>query len=371
MSDRIHNFSAGPAALPESVLRKAQEAVWNVAGSGIGIMEHSHRGKVFDRILADAEANCRALAGIPDEYAILFLQGGASLQFSMVPMNLLPAGRTADYLNTGVWSQKAIKEAKILGATVHVAASSEGSSFDRIPQPDQIKYSASPAYVHLTTNNTIYGTQWKSEPAVPAGVPLVADTSSDMYSRPIDVRKYGLIYAGAQKNLGPSGTVLVIIRKDLAETAPKTLPTMLQYRTFVAEHSLYNTPPTLGIYLVGEVFKWIQSQGGLAAMAEHNLAKARLLYDYIDASEFFRGTVQPDSRSLMNVCFRAPTEELEAKFIAEATKRGLDGLKGHRSVGGMRASIYNACPRPAVEALVGFMKEFEQANKGAAAAARA
>jgi len=253
---------------------------------------------------------------------------------------------------------------------VHVAASSEATNFDRIPKPHEIAYSPNPAYVHLTTNNTIYGTQWRSEPAVPSGVPLVADTSSDMYSRPIDVRKYGLIYAGAQKNLGPSGVVLVIIRKDLAEAGPKTLPTMLQYRTFVAERSLYNTPPTLGIYLVGEVFKWIQGQGGLAAMAEHNASKASLLYDYIDASDFFRGTVQPDSRSLMNVCFRAPTEELEAKFVAEATKRGLDGLKGHRSVGGMRASIYNACPRASVEALVKFMKEFEQANRGAAAGAR-
>ena len=370
MTDRIFNFSAGPAVLPEPVLRKAQEAIWNAAGSGIGIMEHSHRGKVFDRILDEAEANCRALAGIPDDYAVLFLQGGASLQFSMVPMNLLPSDRTADYLLTGVWAQKAIKEAKVLGGKVHVAASSEATNFDRIPTPAEIAYSPNPVYVHITTNNTIYGTQWRSEPAVPTGAPLVADTSSDMYSRPIDVRKYGLIYAGAQKNLGPSGVVLVIIRKDLAEAGPKTLPTMLQYRTFVAEKSLYNTPPTLGIYLVGEVFKWIQGQGGLAAMAEHNASKAALLYDYIDASEFFRGTVQPNSRSLMNVCFRAPTEELEAKFIAEATKRWLDGLKGHRSVGGMRASIYNACPRASVEALVKFMKEFEQANRGAAAAAR-
>jgi phosphoserine aminotransferase len=366
MTDRIHNFSAGPAVLPEPVLRKAQEAIWNVAGSGIGIMEHSHRGKVFDRIIDEAEATCRALAGIPDDYRVLFLQGGASLQFSMVPMNLLPADRTADYLLTGVWAQKAVKEAKILGGKVHIAASSEATNFDRIPRADEIKYSASPAYVHLTTNNTIYGTQWPTEPAVPAGVPLVADTSSDMYSRPIDVRKYGLLYAGAQKNLGPAGVVLVIIRNDLVEAGPKTLPTMLQYRTFAADKSLYNTPPTLGIYLMGEVFKWIQAQGGLAAMAEQNAAKAKLLYDYIDSSEFFRGTVQPDSRSLMNVTFRGPTEELENKFIAEATKRGLDGLKGHRSAGGMRASIYNACPRGAVEALVAFMKEFERANRGAA-----
>jgi phosphoserine aminotransferase len=367
MTDRIYNFSAGPAVLPEPVLRKAQEAIWNIAGSGIGIMEHSHRGKVFDRIINEAEAACRSLAGIPDDYHVLFLQGGASLQFSMVPMNLLPADRTADFLLTGVWAKKAVKEAKVLGRTVHLAASSEATNFDRIPQPDEISYSSNPAYVHLTTNNTIYGTQWKTEPTVPAGAPLVADTSSDMYSRPIDVRKYGLIYAGAQKNLGPSGVVLVIVRKALVEAGPKTLPTMLQYRTFAADRSMYNTPPTFGIYVMGEVFKWIESQGGLAAMADRNAEKAALLYDYIDASDFFRGTVQPDSRSLMNVCFRAPTEELEGKFIAEATRRGLDGLKGHRSVGGMRASIYNACPRPAVEALVAFMKEFEQANRATAA----
>jgi phosphoserine aminotransferase len=364
MSDRIHNFSAGPAVLPESVLRKSQEAIWNVHGSGIGIMEHSHRGKVFDRIIGEAEQACRELAGIPDNYRVLFLQGGASLQFAMVPMNFLTADQTADYLVTGVWSQKAVKEAKPIGK-VHIAATSEATKFDRIPRPADIKFSPAPAYVHITTNNTIYGTQWKSEPPLPNSVPLVADTSSDMYSRPIDIRKYGLVYAGAQKNLGPSGVVLVIIRDDLVEAGAKTLPTMLQYRTHVAEGSLYNTPPTFGIYVMGEVFKWIQAQGGLAAMARHNEAKARLLYDYLDESEFFRGTVQQDSRSLMNVCFRAPTEELEAKFISEATKRGLDGLKGHRSVGGMRASIYNACPREAVEALVRFMKEFERANRTA------
>jgi phosphoserine aminotransferase len=367
-SDRIFNFSAGPAALPEPVLRKAQEAIWNVAGSGIGIMEHSHRGKVFDRIIAEAEESCRRLGNIPDSYRVLFLQGGASLQFAMVPMNLLSPDRTADYLVTGVWSQKAVKEAKPIGK-VHIAATSEGTNFDRIPRPSEIRYSSNPVYVHLTTNNTIFGTQWRSEPPVPSGVPLVADTSSDMYSRPIEVTKYGVIYAGAQKNLGPSGVVLVIIRNDLIEAGAKNLPTMLQYRTHSAENSLYNTPPTFGIYFMGEVFKWIESQGGLSAMAEHNESKARLLYDYLDGSEFFRGTAQADSRSLMNVCFRAPTEELEAKFISEATKRGLDGLKGHRSVGGMRASIYNACPRAAVEALVTFMKEFERSNRAAAARA--
>jgi phosphoserine aminotransferase len=367
MPDRIHNFSAGPAVLPESVLRKAQEAIWNVGGSGIGILEHSHRGKLFERVIHEAEEACRSLGGIPDNYRVLFLQGGASLQFAMVPMNFLSADRTADYLVTGVWSQKAVKEAKPLGK-VHIAVTGEATNFDRIPKPEEIRYSANPAYVHITTNNTIYGTQWRTEPPVPAGVPLVADTSSDMYSRPIDIRKYGIIYAGAQKNLGPSGVVLVIIRDDLVEAGSKTVPTMLQYRTHAGENSLYNTPPTFGIYVMGEVFKWIQAEGGLAGMAEHNEAKARLLYEFIDNSDFFRGTVQPDSRSRMNVCFRAPTEELEATFISEATKRGLDGLKGHRSAGGMRASIYNACPRRAVEALVAFMKEFERANRGVGAA---
>lgn len=366
MTNRIHNFSAGPAVLPEPVLRKAQEAVWNVAGSGIGIMEHSHRGKVFDRIIDEAEQACRSLGGIPDNYRVLFLQGGASLQFAMVPMNLLTPESTADYLVTGVWSQKAVKEAKPV-AKVHIAATSEATNFDRIPRTNEIRYSSRPSYVHLTTNNTIYGTQWPAEPPVPENVPLIADASSDIYSRPMDIRKYGLVYAGAQKNLGPSGVVLVIIRDDLVEAGAKGLPTMLQYRTHAAEKSLYNTPPTFGIYVMGEVFKWIQAQGGLSAMAEHNRSKAQLLYDYLDGSDFFRGTAQADSRSLMNVCFRGPSEELEAKFISEATRKGLDGLKGHRSVGGMRASIYNACPREAVEALVAFMKEFEHANRAAAA----
>jgi phosphoserine aminotransferase len=283
----------------------------------------------------------------------------------MVPMNLLPADRTADYLLTGVWSQKAIKEARQVGK-VHAAATGEATNFNRIPGADEIRYTADPAYVHVTTNNTIYGTQWRAEPPVPSGAPLIADASSDMYSRPIDVRKYGLIYAGAQKNLGPSGVVLVIIRDDLVDRGPKTLPVMLQYRTHAAEKSLYNTPPTFGIYVMGEVFKWIQSLGGLAAMAERNEAKASALYDFLDSSEFFRGTAETGSRSRMNVCFRGPTEELEEKFVKEAARRGLDGLKGHRLVGGMRASIYNACPTGAVEALISFMKEFERANRAAA-----
>jgi phosphoserine aminotransferase len=366
MSDRIFNLGAGPGVLPDPVLKQAQQDLWNVAGSGMGVMELSHRGKVFDRIINEAEQACRELAAIPDNYRVLFLQGGASLQFSMVPMNLLPKGGTADYLVTGVWSQKAVKEAKLYG-TVHEAATSADRSFSCIPPADAIHYSAAPAYVHFTTNNTIYGTQWRAEPVPPAGVPLIADTSSDMYSRPIDVTKYGLIYAGAQKNLGPSGVVLVIIRDDLVDAGAKDLPTMLQYRTHAKERSLYNTPPTFGIYMMGLVFKWIRSEGGLAGMAERNAEKAGVLYDYLDQSDFFRGSAEPGSRSLMNVCFRGPTEELEAKFIAEASKRGFEGLKGHRSTGGMRASIYNAFPKAGCDALVKFMKEFEQANRAAAA----
>jgi phosphoserine aminotransferase len=359
MSDRIHNFCAGPAVMPEPVLRQAQQDLWNIAGSGIGILEHSHRGKVFDRILDETFATCRRLAGIPDDYEVLFVQGGASLQFSMVPMNLLPAGRTADYLVTGVWSEKAVKEARLLG-TVHEAATGKGSKFTRIPGRNEIKYSPDPAYIHFTSNNTIYGTQWRSEPEVPAGVPLICDASSDIFSRPIDIRKYGLIYAGAQKNLGPSGIVLVIVRKDLLDLAPKTLPTMLQYRTYAADKSMYNTPPTFAIYAVGQVLKWIEETGGLAAMAERNEAKAGLLYDALDASKMFTVPAEAASRSLMNVCFRGPNEEVENRFIADATKRGLDGLKGHRNAGGMRASLYNALPRASVEALVAFIREFEK-----------
>ena len=362
MTDRIHNFGAGPGVLPEPVLKQAQQDIWNIGGSGIGILEHSHRGKLFERVIAEAEDEARRLADIPDRYKILFVQGGATQQFAMVPMNLLPAGRTADYLLTGVWAEKAHKEAQKFGAT-HVAVSGESSKFTRIPPTSEIRYSSNPAYVHLTTNNTIYGTQWKNEPPVPDGVPLVADTSSDMFSRPIDVTGYGVIYAGAQKNLGPSGIVMVIMREDLAAQAPESLPTMLQYRTYVKERSLYNTPPTFAIYCVGLVLKWIRACGGLGAMADRNASKAKILYDFLDQSELFRGTVHPDSRSMMNVCFRCPSEELDAKFVSEATARGLDGLKGHRSAGGMRASLYNACSRASVEALVTFMKEFETANR--------
>ena len=361
MSERIFNFGAGPGVLPEPVLRDAQRDIWNVAGSGIGIMEHSHRGKVFDAIAQEAERECRDLAGIGDEYDVLFLQGGASLQFAMVPMNFLPKGATADYLVTGVWSEKAVKEAKLFG-TVHEAASSADRKFTYIPDAGAIRYSERPAYVHLTTNNTIYGTQWRAEPVPPAGVPLIVDASSDIFSRPIDIARYGLIYAGAQKNLGPSGVTLLIIRKDLVEKGPKTLPTMLQYRTFSKEKSLYNTPPTFGVYMMGQVFRWIREQGGLAAMAELNEAKARIIYDYLDQSRVFRGTADPEARSRMNVCFRARSEDEEKAFLAEAARRGFEGLKGHRAIGGIRASIYNAMPKSGCEALVSFMREFEKAN---------
>jgi len=360
--DRIHNFNAGPGVLPEPVLRQAQQDLWNIGGSGIGIAEHSHRGKLFEKVIAETEADARALGGIPDNYRVLFIQGGATQQFAMVPMNLLAAGRTADYLVTGVWAQKALEEARKFGST-HVALNGEAEKFLRIPPVSAIQYSERPAYVHLTTNNTIYGTQWKAEPPVPAGVPLVADTSSDMFSRPIDIAKYGLLYAGAQKNLGPSGIVLVIIREDLAELAEKTLPVMLQYRTYVKERSLYNTPPTFAIYMVGQVLKWIRAAGGLTAMAERNAAKAGLLYDFLDRSELFKGTVDPASRSLMNICFRTASEALDTQFVSEASAKGFEGLKGHRSAGGMRASVYNACPPASVAALVAFMKEFERANR--------
>lgn len=362
MSERVFNFSAGPGVLPESVLKQAQQDLWNIAGSGVGILEHSHRGKVVDKVWADTIAACRELAGIPDNYKVLFLTGGASAQFYQAPMNFLKKDQTADYINTGVWATKALKEAKNYGS-VHVAASSEDRNFCYIPKPEAIRWSASPRYVHFTSNNTIYGTEWKSEPATPAGVPVVCDTSSDMYSRPIDLSKYAMIYAGAQKNLGPAGVTLVVIREDFMNSGAESgVPQLLQYRAQHKEDSRLNTPPVFAVYLMGQVFKWIKAQGGLGAMAEMNAAKAATLYNYLDASKFFDGTADKDSRSLMNVCFRAPSEALEEKFIKEAAAAGFDGLKGHRSVGGMRASIYNAFPAVGVKRLVEFMEKFEKAN---------
>jgi phosphoserine aminotransferase len=360
VSARIYNFSAGPAILPEPVIRRTQAALWDLDGSGVGVMEHSHRGPQFTAVLERTEAVCRELAGIPGNYRVLFLHGGASHQFFMVPMSFLAAERTADYWNTGVWSTKAIEEARRFG-TVHVAASGEPDGFTRIP--DQARYSDRPVYVHFTSNNTIYGTEFAREPAVPAGVPLICDASSDIFSRPIDVSRYGMIYASAQKNLGPAGLTLVIIRDDLVDQGRRDLPTMLQYRTHAEHDSCFNTPPSVSIYVLGQVLEWMRGSGGLAAMAEHNRAKAQILYDFLDQSELFRGTVHRDSRSLMNVCFRTPSKELDAAFVAQAEARGLSGLKGHRLSGGMRASIYNAFPREGCEALVAFMKEFERAHR--------
>jgi phosphoserine aminotransferase len=355
---RIYNFSAGPAVLPTPVLEQAQHDLLSLPGVGMSVLEVSHRSKPFEEILARTEADVRSLAGIPANYRILFLQGGASLQFTMVPMNLLAPGTTADYLVTGVWAKKAVDEAVKVG-TVHVAATTKADQFTRIPRGDEIAWTPGAAYAHMTSNNTIYGTEWKALPDV-AGAPLVSDTSSDMFSRPIDVPGHALIYAGAQKNLGAAGVTLVIIREDLLARSPASLPSMLSYAVHAENKSLYNTPPVFAIYLMGLVVKWILGEGGLDAMAAVNERKAGMLYAEIDRSGFYRGTAQKDSRSLMNVTFRLPSEALEKAFVQEAEAAGFDGLKGHRSVGGIRASIYNAFPEKGVQALTAFMQEFER-----------
>lgn len=360
MTQRIHNFSAGPAVLPVAVLEEAQRDMLSLPGVGMSLMEISHRSKTFDEIFARADSGLRELLGIPNNYHVLFLQGGASLQFSMIPMNLLPADGSADYVITGSWGKKALKEAKRAGA-VNIAGNMADGGFTRIPAADELTLDPRAAYVHITTNETIEGVEWKTEPEV-GEVPLIADASSDILSHPIPIEKYALIYAGAQKNMGPSGVTLVIIRDDLLQRIPAGLHTMLDYRTHVENKSLYNTPNTWGIYIISLVCKWLLEKGGLTAMHHENEQKAALLYDAIDATGFYRGHADADSRSIMNVTFRLPSEELEKKFAAEATAQGLDGLKGHRSVGGIRASIYNAFPREGVEALVAFMKEFEKNN---------
>ncbi|HSG01160.1 MAG TPA: 3-phosphoserine/phosphohydroxythreonine transaminase [Vicinamibacterales bacterium] len=357
---RIYNFSAGPAVLPVEVLEEAQANLVALPGVGMSVMEISHRSKTFDAIIKQAEADLREVGKVPDGYKVLFLQGGASLQFSMVPMNLLTAGATADYIITGDWSKKALKEARKVGAT-HVAGSTEEGQFKRIPTQAELALTAGAAYVHMTSNNTIFGSQWHYVPDV-GEVPLVSDASSDIFSRPIDVSKFGLIYAGAQKNLGPSGVTVVIMREDLLARSGANLPSMLSYKTIAEGESLYNTPPCFGIYILGLVLKWLKKAGGLEAMAGHNERKAKLLYDELDRSDFWRPHAEPGSRSLMNITFRLPTEDLEKLFIKEATAAGLDGLKGHRSVGGLRASIYNAFPEDGVKALVSFMQEFERKN---------
>jgi len=358
--NRIFNFSAGPAVLPVPVLEEAQRNLVELPGVGMSVLEISHRSKTFEDILARTEADVRALGKVPANYKVLFLQGGASMQFSMVPLNLLTPGTTADYIVTGAWAQKAVKEAQRVG-TVNIAATTESDNFSRLPKQDEIKLTPGAAYVHMTTNNTLFGTEWPSEPAV-GEAPIVADASSDMFSRPIDVSKYGLIYAGAQKNLGPSGVTLVIIREDLLARSQKSLHTMLNYAVHAENGSMYNTPPCFGIYLMGLVMKWGLAQGGLDAINAANARKASKLYAEVDRSGFYRGTADQASRSRMNITFRLPSEDLEKTFVKESTAAGLDGLKGHRSVGGMRASIYNAFPEAGIDALVAFMQEFEKKN---------
>ncbi|HEY7915225.1 MAG TPA: 3-phosphoserine/phosphohydroxythreonine transaminase [Blastocatellia bacterium] len=360
MAERIYNFSAGPAVLPLSVLEEAQRDLLSLPGVGMSILEISHRSKAFDEIIKGAEADIRRLAAIPDNYHVLFLQGGASLQFSMIPMNLLPAGGKADYVVTGSWSKKAVKEAQKVGA-VSIAATTEGEGFKRVPTQGELNLDPRAAYVHITTNETIHGVEWKYDPET-GNVPLVADASSDIFGHPLDVKKYALIYAGAQKNLAPAGVTLLIMRDDLLARSPENLATMLNYNTHAKERSLYNTPPVFSIYIMRLVARWILERGGLEGVGRYNEGKARLIYDYIDSTDFYRGHAQADCRSIMNVTFRLPSEELEKQFVAEATRAGLDGLKGHRSVGGCRASIYNAFPREGVEALVSFMKEFERTH---------
>ncbi|MDJ0915021.1 MAG: 3-phosphoserine/phosphohydroxythreonine transaminase [Desulfobacterales bacterium] len=359
-TDRIYNFNAGPAALPLSVLEEIRESFLNYDNSGMSVTEISHRSKWFDDIIEDAIARTKRLLDLDESYQVLFLQGGASLQFCMIPMNFLGNGDTADYVNTGTWSTKAIKEAQIQGKTIQVVASSEDKNFAYIPS--DIQFTPNAVYTHITSNNTIKGTQWARFPDT-GNVPLIADMSSDILSRSFDVKPFGLIYAGAQKNMGPAGVCLVIIRDDLLQRSPDTLPTMLNYQTFANKNSMFNTPPCFAVYTIQLVLKWLEETiGGLAQMEAINQQKARTLYDFFDASRFYSGTAEPDSRSIMNVTFRLPSEDLESTFVQEAYENGFSGLKGHRSVGGCRASIYNATPLQAVEDLVDFMQTFEQIN---------
>lgn len=361
MEKRIYNFSAGPAILPEDVLKEAQEDLFVLPGVGMSILEISHRSKKFDEIHAAAKNDLKTLFNLSDDYQLLFLQGGASLQFSMVPLNLMPPKNKADYIVTGTWSKKAVKEAKRVGA-VNIAATTESENFKRIPKPEEIKLDPDAAYVHFTSNNTIFGTEWQNEPET-GNVPLICDASSDILSRKINVNKYGLIYAGAQKNMGPSGVTFVIIRKDLIERSGDSLHTMLSYKTHAENDSLYNTPSVFGIYIIGLIAKWMLKNGGVDAMSKLNTEKAQLLYKCLDESAgYYKGHADKDSRSNMNITWRLPSEDLEKKLISEATKAGFDGLKGHRSVGGLRASIYNAFPKKGVEDLVEFLNDFKTKN---------
>lgn len=361
MKQRVYNFNAGPAVLPEEVLKEAQENLYSYPGAGMSVMEMSHRSKEYNDIFVGAQNDLRKLLNIGDNYSVLFLQGGATLQFSMVPLNLMPPNNKADYINTGAWSKKAIKEAKRVGE-VNVAASSEDTNFNRIPKQDELNLTADASYVHFTSNNTIMGTEFKTEPEV-GNVPLVCDTSSDMLHKKIDVNKYALIYAGAQKNMGPAGATLVIIRNDMLERSTDDLHTYLNYKIHQSKNSLYNTPPAFTVYVIGLVYKWLLNMGGLEVMYKRNIEKADILYNFIDESDgYYKGHAVKEDRSLMNVTFRMPNEDLEKKFVAEALEKGFVGLKGHRSVGGLRASIYNAFPKAGVEALVEFMKDFKAKN---------
>ena len=357
---RVYNFSAGPAVLPEEVLREAAEEMLDYNGTGMSVMEMSHRSKAFQEIIETAEADIRKLMNIPDNYKVLFLQGGASQQFAMIPMNLMKNG-VADYIVTGQWAKKAAAEAEKYGK-VNIVASSADKTFSYIPDCSDLPISEDADYVYICENNTIYGTKYKELPNTKGKI-LVADVSSCFLSEPIDVTKYGVVYGGVQKNVGPAGTVIVIIREDLItdDVLPGT-PTMLKYKTHADAGSLYNTPPAYGIYICGKVFKWLKKQGGLEAMKEHNEKKAKILYDFLDQRKLFKGTVVPKDRSLMNVPFVTGDADLDAKFVKEAKEAGLENLKGHRTVGGMRASIYNAMPVEGVETLVAFMKKFEEEN---------
>jgi len=353
---RAHNFNAGPAALPLDVLLEAQKDLIDFKNTGMSIMEHSHRGKDYEAIHNEAITNIKTLMGLDDSYTVLFLQGGASMQFAMVPMNLLGAGQVADYTNSGTWASKAIKEAKLIGK-VNIAANCEKEIPTRVPTIEELKLTDGAAYVHVTSNETISGAQWKKFPKTAA--PLVADMSSDILSRPLDYTQFGLIYAGAQKNLGPSGLALVVMKKELADKAPANIPTMLKYKTHIEENSLYNTPPTFGIYMLCLVTRWIMKMGA-ENLYKLNRAKAQKIYDVFDSGSFYKGTAIKEYRSDMNITFRLPSEELEEKFIKEASAAGMKGLKGHRLVGGIRASIYNAFPMAGIDAMVAFMKEFER-----------
>jgi len=358
MGKRIHNLSAGPAALPLPVLEEIQAELLDYKGSGMSIIEISHRSKYFEEVINGAVVRTRRLLGLNDDFHVVFIQGGASLQFCMVPMNLAVDGKPLDYINTGTWSTKAIKEARIQGKDVRVIASSEDRDFSYIPKDFHVDEDA--AYIHFTSNNTIRGTQWAEFPRT-GDVPLVCDMSSDIMSRPFDPKPFGLIYAGAQKNIGPSGSAMVIIRRDMLNRVPEDLPTMLKYTTFSEKNSLYNTPSCFVIYVIGLVLKWLEEEiGGLEAMEAINREKAKIIYDLIDGSDFYRGTADKDSRSMMNVTFRLPSEELETRFVEEAAREGFGGLKGHRSVGGCRASIYNATTVESVKALADFMSHFEK-----------